>query len=319
MNKATKKYIVQYVVAPLLLVVLLLLIYHQVKARGSFETQWKDMLLHLRYASRLLLVVAFLLTPLNWMTEAAKWHFLLQKIEKVSYLKSLSSTLTGMAFALVTPNKIGDFAGRILYLKNENKLRAIIATVIDNISQLIITFIAGIIGLVFLNIYYPGQWQVWALVAGVACFAFLLFLYFRINKIADWAEGKPRMRKALIAIRVVKRYNKKDLLVLLLISLLRFSIYNLQFVLFLKIFGAEIPFFTACFLSAVMFWMITVIPSIFIADLGVRAYVANLIFIDTGITNSITIIASSYVIWLLNWVLAAVIGSILILTIRWFR
>lgn len=320
MNKATKKNLVRFGVTPIILLLLLWLIYKQIQTKGSLQEQWNSLWIHWKTGSNILITVAFLLTPLNWMTEAKKWHYLLDKIEKVPYRLALSSTMTGMAFALVTPNKIGDFAGRILYLKNENKLRAIIATLIDNISQTVITFIMGIIGLIYLNLHFSGNWQVGALVAAIMATGALLFFYFRIDKVADWAEGKAWLRKFIIAIRVLKRYDKKDLLIMLLLSFVRFSIYNIQFVLFIKVFGADIPFTSAFFASTVMFWLITVIPSIFVVDLALRPNIAHLVFVQSGITdNNMPVIAASYMVWMLNWAVAAVIGSLLILTVRWFR
>jgi len=320
MNKATKKRIVNYVIAPLLLILFLWLIYRQINSKGSVEQQWQDLARRWHEGGWLLIAFALVLTPVNWLLEAKKWHLLLKAIEPLPYRTALSSTMTGMAFALVTPNKIGDFAGRILYIKDENKLRAIIATLIDNISQTVITYLAGIAGLVYLNIVYPGKWQMIALAVAACSAALLLYFYFRIELLANWAENRRWLRKVSVAIRVVKRYRKKSLVTMLLLSLLRFSCYSVQFVVFLKVFDLPVGWGSAWLLSCVMFWLITVVPSIFAVDLGVRAYVANLVFVDAGLVeNSIIIIASSYIVWLLNWALAAIIGSLLLLTVRIFR
>lgn len=320
MNKATKKRIVNYVIAPLLLILFLWLIYRQINSKGSVEQQWQDLARRWHGGGWLLIAFALALTPVNWLLEAKKWHLLLKVIEPLPYRTALSSTMTGMAFALVTPNKIGDFAGRILYIKDENKLRAIIATLIDNISQTAITYLAGIAGLIYLNIVYPGKWQMIALVVAACSAALLLYFYFRIELLANWAENRRWLRKVSVAIRVVKRYRKKSLITMLLLSLLRFSCYSVQFVVFLKVFDLPVGWGSAWLLSCVMFWLITVVPSIFAVDLGVRAYVANLVFVDAGLVeNSIIIIASSYIVWLLNWALAAIIGSLLLLTVRIFR
>jgi len=320
MNKATKKRIVNYVIAPLLLILFLWLIYRQINSKGSVEQQWHDLANRWHEGGWLLIAFAFILTPANWLLEARKWHLLLKAIEPLPYRTALSSTMTGMAFALVTPNKIGDFAGRILYIKDENKLRAIIATLIDNISQTVITYLAGIVGLIYLNIVYPGKWQMGALAVAICIATLLLYFYFRIELLANWAENRRWLRKVSVAIRVVKRYRKKRLLMMLLLSLLRFSCYSVQFVVFLKVFDLPVSWGAAWLSSCVMFWLITVVPSIFAVDLGVRAYVANLVFVDAGLVeNSIIIIASSYIVWLLNWALAAIIGSLLLLTVRIFK
>jgi hypothetical protein len=320
MNKTTKKYLVKLLLSPLILVVLLWLIYHQVTAKGSLQAQWQEMVTHWQSGSRLLIIIAFSLSPLNWLCEAKKWHYLINKIEPLSFAGAFASVMTGLATALVTPSKVGDFAGRILYVKNKNKLRAIFASLITSLSQTLVTFVLGLAGLIYLNIYYPGQWQLIALLVAILICALLGYCYFRIELLADWAERYKWLRKIVIAIRVLRRYDKKDLLRILALSALRFCIYNLQFVVFLQVFGIDASPAALLALSACMFWMITVIPSFFVADLGVRAYVANLVFVHTGIVgNSVSIIAASYMVWLLNWALAAVIGSLLVLTVKWSR
>jgi hypothetical protein len=319
-NKTTKKIILNYILAPLLLAVLLGLIYRQITAKGSFGDQWNDFKAHWYAGNKFLLALVLLLAPVNWMLEAKKWQMLLRKIEPLPFRRAFASTLTGIAFSLVTPNKIGDFAGRILYLDDKNKLRAVIATLVGNLAQTIVTFVFGIAGLIYFNIYYPGPWQGLALIAALLAAAILVFVYLRIDLIASWSEGKPWLRKIIISIRILKRYSRNDLLQLLWMSLIRFCVYNLQFLVLANVLGAGIPWHTGFLVSGLMFWMITVIPSIFVADLGVRGFIAGLLFTDTAISaNSMAILAGSYMIWFLNLVIPAIIGSILILTIRIIR
>src|SRR5690606_18712533 len=138
--------------------------------------------------------------------------------------------------------------------------------------------------------------------------------------ISQWVAHKKWYRKLVVALRVVERYSPRDLLSLLLISSVRFCVYCLQFLILANVLGADIPWGEGLLLSALMFWLITVIPSFLVADLGVRGFIAGLLFTSTGIAgNSVAILAGSYLIWLLNLVLLAIIGSLLILTIRIFR
>lgn len=316
-NKTTKKILLNYILSPLLMVLLLWLIYRQVTQKDDFATQWESFKQHFREGNKWLLISVLLMAPVNWMLEAAKWYKLLLKIQPVRYFKALASILTGIAFSMVTPNKIGDFAGRILYVDDKNKLRAAIATLISNLSQTIVTYSFGIAGLIYFNIAYPGTWQKLTLIAALLSAALLLFVYLRIDLIADWADGKKWLRKVIVSIRILKRYSRRDLLQLLGISFCRFCVYNLQFLILANVFGAGIPWVEGILVSGLMFWMITVIPSVFFADLGVRGYVANLLFTSTNIAaSSLAILAGSYIIWLLNLVLPAIVGSILMLTIR---
>lgn len=320
MNKATKKILLNYIAGPLLLGILLWLIYLQVANKGDFATQWADFLKHGQEGNKLLMLLVLLLAPCNWMLEAFKWKLLLNKIEPVPFRRALASTLTGIAFSMVTPNKIGDFAGRILYVTDKNKLRAVVATLVGNLAHTIVTFIFGIIGLIYFNVYYPGLWQKFTLIGALLGVALLLLLYLRINFLAEWVEHKKWYRQLIVAIRILKRYSRKDLIQLLLLSSARFSVYCIQFLVLANLLGAGVDWMEGLLLAALMFWMITVIPSFLVADLGVRGFIAGLLFTTTAIAgNSMAILAGSYIIWLLNLVLPAIIGSLLLLTIRIFR
>jgi hypothetical protein len=316
-NKTTKKILLNYIATPLITVLLLWLIYRQIVHKGGFATQWSAFKQHWKEGDQFLLLCVAILAPLNWMLEAVKWKILLQKIEPVPFRKAFASTLTGISFSIVTPNKIGDFAGRILYLNDKNKLRAAIATLISNLSQTIVTYVFGIAGLIYFNISHPGSWQLFALIAALISASLLIFVYLRIDLIAGWAENRKWLRKVIISIRILKRYSKADLLQILGVSFIRFCVYNFQFLLLANVLGAGVPWVTGFLVAGLMFWMITVIPSIFLADLGVRGFVAGLLFTETAIaSDSMAILAGSYMIWLLNLIIPAIIGSVLLLTIR---
>ena len=57
----------------------------------------------------------------NWGIEAKKWQVLMKPIEDLSWWTACKATLTGLSFAMNTPNRIGEYAGRILYVKKENR------------------------------------------------------------------------------------------------------------------------------------------------------------------------------------------------------
>ncbi len=305
----------------MLLALLLWLIYNQLTQNISLKTQWQDLKASWQIANKFLVVLVIILAPLNWLTEAVKWKMLLSKIEKISLRRAFSSVLTGISFAFVTPGKVGDFAGRILYVKNNNKLRAAIATLVSNMSQAIATFIFGLIALVAFYIYYPlGKWHFGLILACFLLLALLFLIYWKIEKIAALTDKIKWLKKITIAFRILKRYSGKDLRTVLLLSIVRFGIYNAQFCIIINVLGAGVVWYIAPIASALMFWMIAVIPSFMFADLGVRGYIAGLVFTETGLANnSLSILSGSYFIWLLNIVLPAIIGSLLLFTVRFLE
>ena len=66
----------------------------------------------------LLLIVVFLCQFVNWWLEALKFSKLISKAESINKWDSIKSVYAGNAVGVLTPNKVGTFIGRALYLKN---------------------------------------------------------------------------------------------------------------------------------------------------------------------------------------------------------
>ena len=62
------------------------------------------------------LVLVILLMFVNWGIEAKKWQVLMSSIQKVSFLRAYRAIFSGQALAFNTVNRIGDFAGRAVFL-----------------------------------------------------------------------------------------------------------------------------------------------------------------------------------------------------------
>jgi hypothetical protein len=317
MNKTTKKIWLRYIFTPALLVLLLFLIYRQLTLRGDLAKQWAT--LHEQLNGRTLkwFLLVLLLAPLNWTLEALKWRKLLSRINPLPFHRAYLSMLTGMAFSLVTPNRVGDFAGRIMHVPDRYKLKAALASMIGSIAQMCITASFGIIGLIYYNIHFGNKASLIALIAAVIIAVLILVLYLKVGRLSSWSTRNRTLRKVNVALRVLKSYQKKDLLYILGLALGRFLIYNLQFLLLVNILGAGVPWVPGFMMSGLMFWTLAVVPSIAMLELGVRGYTGIFLFVQTGLTTaSLAILGGSYLLWVINMVLPAVFGSLAILAIR---
>lgn len=317
MNKTTKKIWLRYVLTPALLVLLLFLIYRQLMLRGDLAEQWRTLRTQLNGRTLKWFLLVLLLAPLNWTLEALKWRKLLYRISPLPFYRAYLSMLTGMAFSLVTPNRVGDFAGRIMHVPDRYKLKAALASMIGSIAQMCITASFGIIGLVYYNLHFGNKVSLIALVAAVLIALLIIMLYLKIGRLSSWSAKNRTLRKVNVALRVLKSYNKSDLLYILLLALGRFLIYNLQFLLLINILGAGVPWASGFMMSGLMFWTLAVVPSVAMLELGVRGYAGIALFVQTGLTTaSLAILGGSYLLWVINMVLPAILGSIALLGIR---
>ena len=100
-----------------------------------------------------LLYVLFLM-PVNWGIETVKWRYMILKIERITFYKSLKAVLVGITFSSFTPNRVGDYFGRALMLENSGKQEGFLITIIGSIAQTIITIVAGTIGIIWLKNFF---------------------------------------------------------------------------------------------------------------------------------------------------------------------
>ena len=96
-----------------------------------------------------------------------------------------------------------------------------------------------------------------------------------------------------------------------LYSLLRFVVYCIQLCVFLWFLGADIKSHLLIVVP-VYFMLITMAPSLFLAELGIRGSVALFVFTGFGLTE-VAVLFVVLVLWLLNQVLPALVGTVVLL------
>ena len=101
-----------------------------------------------------LFVIVVLMMFLNWFLEAYKWKFLIKKIEKISFLTSIRAVFSGITVSAFTPNRIGEYGGRVFCLDKADRVKAVLITVIGSFAQLIVTFVFWISGIDFFTKFF---------------------------------------------------------------------------------------------------------------------------------------------------------------------
>ena len=93
--------------------------------------------------------VMFAMAVLNWGIEAAKWRWLVAHLERMSLGRAFAATLAGTTVGLITPNRTGEFLGRVLFLAPEHRWQGGFATVLGSIAQFVVTLLLGGLALTF--------------------------------------------------------------------------------------------------------------------------------------------------------------------------
>ena len=124
----------------------LFFLYEQFTTKSSVEQVNSDVILQQIKQHYGVLVVIVLMMFLNWFLEALKWQFLISKIEKISIKRSIRAIFSGITVSSFTPNRIGEYGGRVFCLEKADRIQAVLITVIGSRAQLVTTIIFGCIG-----------------------------------------------------------------------------------------------------------------------------------------------------------------------------
>lgn len=320
-NKNIKIFI-NYFLGPLLFIWLSWSIYKQIKNQPGLSQSWQHIKESLFSTHILYLLAALVLVPVNWGIETYKWMLAVRKIQPISFLKAYKAVLSGVSVSISTPNRIGEYFGRMLYMNEGNRIKAISLTIAGSISQLITTVLMGFIALFFLqnkiaetHILSP-IWVKAILYGTLAGLVILILFYFRLSWLIKIIDKLPAFRNYAWVIEAIESFNTTLLLRFLSLSTSRFCIFIFQYYLLYRLFGVEVSFVQAWMGTSVMFLIMAVIPTIALfTDLGLRNEL-SIKLMSIFSTNHLGIGLTSISIWLINLVIPALVGSLLILSIR---
>jgi hypothetical protein len=289
-------------------------IYHQVFVEQPYEL-WKNNIGNYSSIENLgLFAFVLVLMTFNWGLEAAKWKLLIKPLETISLGRSIRATLAGISAGLFTPNRIGEFGGRVFFLRVADKTQAILATVAGSFSQLLATIIIGSLGLCWYTqeVLKPDHWVYVALIflSIITCVA-TSFIYFNMGLLSLLKDRKgipAWIRNKLV---IMKSFEASFLLKVLSLSVARYAIFTLQYILLLYIFNIHINILSLVAGISVIFLLQTAVPSITLLELGIRGSGAiGVLSAFSG--DHIGIVLSAFTLWLINLIIPAIIGLVFI-------
>lgn len=259
-----------------------------------------------------LLVFSFLLSFLNWGIEALKWKYLIREVTSISFFRALGLIFTGITVGILTPNRVAEIPVRA-YLLNERESRntLIFLSFIGSVFQMIVTYIVGIIGLIFIfdERFYSTKHVVIILLGAIVLMTIFIVLYFKHLKI-----------------NLLKKYNINNPLKFVqqkwlgasLYSLFRYFIFAIQLWIILKAFEIHINQINFIWLIPIFFLISSSIPTILLSEIGVRSSVGIFVF-GTISENDINILAATIVLWIINIALPAFLGLYGLKEIKLFK
>lgn len=274
-----------------------------------------------------LLLSVFFLMLLNWSLESLKWRFLIQKIEILSFSQSLQAIFSGITVSAFTPNRIGEYGGRVVFLEYADKIKGVIVTFIGNISQLLITILFGSIGVLYMiyhdymiiDLYFVQRFPDLLLLLVLVVLNFLFFLiFFRVSLLTSLLGKIVFLKKYKNYIEVFSSYDSLDLFRILFYSTCRYSVFTFQYYLLLHIFQVEIPYHEVIFLIMTILFMVSIIPTFFLTEIIIRTSLAVAI-LGSASSNIPGILSATFLIWIINFFIPAIFGMICIMRFNFHK
>ncbi len=264
----------------------------------------------------------------NWGIEAKKWQFLVSSIQDISFIRSFRAVFSGQALGFSTINGLGEPAGRSIYLDEGNRLRGVVLSFVGSMSQIVVTFVMGILALVYMRLYILDNthqlkglsvfWVdslIYSITAGIIVF---ILLYFRLSWLVQLLEKIPLIARYKFFIQKLEDFHWKELTKVLIFSVCRYVIYVIQYIILFQVFDVNLYWMDTAAMICVMFLVLSIIPSITLVELGFRGKLSVELF---GLlsSNTVGIVATAAGIWIINIIIPAIAGSLFLLGIRLFR
>lgn len=321
------KRILNFVAGPVLFVLLAVSIYHKLAQRPDLGQSWDNIRI-LFHTHAYLLGILILLMLVNWGLESLKWKILISSVQRISFFRAFKAILSGLSFSLFMPNGSGEYLGRMLFMDEGKKLRSVAVSFVGSIAQVLITLVAGVIGLIYIFSEVPAAhlqlqglsvfWLKGLIYAVGTAIVILLVMYFKVSLFTKWLIKIPFINKNRIFIQSLEGYDWKILGQVLGVSLLRYGIFIMQYLLVFYLLGVDISVANGICGTCVLFLILAIIPTIPLVDIGIRSEVSIQIF-GLMTTNIVGIVSTAALIWIVNIILPSVIGSLFTLGIKLFK
>lgn len=295
-------------------------IYHQLDAaRAETGASWFFSPLTLPLP---LLLLAFALMLINWGLEVWKWHLLLQPIFKTHWRTSVKGVLSGATVGVFSPNRIGEFFGRILALHPVYRIGGSLLSTLNSAAQTLATLTFGIVGFLYLLevsggmvFSYAGQRSLQILLLVFLLVATLM--YGRIGRLLQsrWLRYQLRRWRIVLPLDELKT---SVLWRLYGLSIVRFCSFLLQYFVAFEMLGAHQSWYAIGAATTLSLFSSTLLSFIPVPDLLLREAVALNYFPVFGFDA--TLVAEAvFFVWVINIALPAIAGAFILLSYRIFR
>jgi len=256
----------------------------------------------------LLLALSALLVVANVGLEVLKWTYATEgRLRPRRH--ELRGVLAGWAWGFVTPNRVGEYAGRAFAVDADDRAQTLSATYLGRVCQMIVTLLVGNAAALLCWPLLPDP-LLWAtaigLVVGNTSFLVMLLLPAPMLRVLERRLGRRfdwtgQLRQAFVS-------QRRRVWGLLMLSALRYGFFTLQFVMLLYAFnsGVELPLMLG--LTALVFLFKSLLPVLAFSEIGVREAVALEVFAVVAAPTA-PVFTATFLLYAFNTLVPALVGA----------
>lgn len=276
-----------------------------------------EIVTQIQTANQYLLFTALALSFVNIALQYFKWKLTVNAVLDVSDNKKiLSSLLAGLAAAVSTPARVGEYVGRALPFADKSFLQVTLATLVDKFFSILIVAILGAFSsILFIHLFYEVfEFITISLLILVMVFFYLVFLLlfnenFWDNFLFNKIKNSKKFGRYYKKFEVLKKLDSKYKYKMLVLSFLFYLCIVVQYSILVMAFSYNTNFIGYMWVGNLIMFTKTIIPPFTLGELGIRES-ASVYFIQRiGESPNVGFNASIF-LFIINIVLPAIIGVV---------
>ncbi|HEY8928919.1 MAG TPA: hypothetical protein VIM55_06995 [Mucilaginibacter sp.] len=296
-------------------------IYHRILKNNKNIHDFEQLAAHISHNKVLFTMIGVvLLMIVNWVLESVKWWYLTRIISPMSVWKAIEAVFCGLTWAVFTPNRLGEYGGRVMFLPNRKRIHGVFAMAVGSLGQLVITNVLGAGASVWFaySFLHPPDWiMLCAFVIAAVFMAIMITFYFNIKWMVSLLNRVKFLKKYHRFFDIMGNYKTGELLNIMWFCLARFCTFTFQYYLIIHLLIPTMPLGELSLIMFVFFFIQSALPSLDLVDIGVRSITADRLF--GYITDQhIAILASVSLIYIINMIIPAALGSIFVFKLKFF-
>jgi len=294
---------------------MLFVIYRKVSSVEQFVGSMDAFIQRFSRGNIALIGAVILLMPLNWSLEAIKWKLLLKHSAHVTLREAMRSVLGGLSIGFATPARVGEFAGRVVFLHSDERVDGIYLSAIGGLAQSIVTFLTAL----FMLRFYAGNsdafFSAYSYVAFAVLALMMVAVYISFEGVVTWLREHVGLFEKYV-IDTGKTPHRNDKWLVLGTSMMRYSVYVLQYYLLLRFIGMDRGIFEMIAGISLVLFLQSVSPLMPVTDMTVRGGMALAVFNIYKNDMSVGIFMVPVMLWAINLLIPAIIGYFYILRLQ---